>query len=355
VRNVRSAGLPRRSFSSRSTTSCWECRGKKSTVNRRYTISSAGAFALGAATRLKPWYSHSCRAFDAHWDRHQGGQGCRKARTFVNVVGNFRPALSDYSLRALVREYGAFAKASVHTRVPGIWEASLCGRRYFQFPFCVFYTKCRNDVATLFRGNGKLSRRKKPASPHHLGQPEERTVSCKIQNLRALPSGWNIPVPPARDEVFAAIRSPRIAHASHSRIAGKSTGRPIRRVIKAGADPQKNKWFLNQVYAKCAGAGHVLVPAGNVGSLGFGHFCLSAGPGFSRTVEGKSARPESARSIECLPARLGEALFTNQLYRALRKVLFAFGQAGKRRPSSLVLRPGVIQFRIGGRALERRI
>lgn len=99
-------------------------------------------------------------------------------------------------------------------------------------------------------------------------------------NLRGMTLGWNL-LSTAQDELFAAIEGTAL----HTRVIldrMEKHGVHIRRIINAGAFPQKND-VLNRVYENVLGR-PVLVPSANVTSLGSAIFAFLAAGTF-KTVE----------------------------------------------------------------------
>ena len=76
---------------------------------------------------------------------------------------------------------------------------------------------------------------------------------------------------------------------------------PVRRVINGGGIPQKND-VLNQVYANVLGK-PVLVPEGDVTSLGSAIFAFLAAGAFQTIEEAQDALCPGFRTIEPEPAQ----------------------------------------------------
>ncbi len=98
-------------------------------------------------------------------------------------------------------------------------------------------------------------------------------------------------------------------------------GVPVRRIINGGGIPQKNA-VLNQVYANVLDK-PMLVPKGDVTSLGSAIFAFLAAGTFQTIEEAQDALCPGFRTVEPepLPADVYE-----ELYALYRKLYFAFGQ-----------------------------
>ena len=131
--------------------------------------------------------------------------------------------------------------------------------------------------------------------------------------------GWNL-THTAQDELFAAIEGT----AFHTRVIlerMEEHGVPIRRVINGGGIPQKNE-VLNQVYANVLDK-PVLVPAGDVTSLGSAIFAFLAAGTFKTVEEAQDALCPPYRTVEPDPAA---AATYQELYPLYRKLYFGFGE-----------------------------
>ncbi len=96
---------------------------------------------------------------------------------------------------------------------------------------------------------------------------------------------------------------------------------PVRRIINGGGIPQKNA-VLNQVYANAMGK-PILVPAGDVTSLGSAIFAFMAAGAFRTIEEAQDKLCPGFRTIEPEPA---QAATSQELFTLYRKLYFAFGQ-----------------------------
>jgi L-ribulokinase len=137
--------------------------------------------------------------------------------------------------------------------------------------------------------------------------------------LRGVTFGWNLQTT-AQDELFAAIEGTAL----HTRVIldrMEEHGVIVRRVINAGGIPQKND-VLNRVYANVLGR-PVLVPSGNVVSLGSAIFAFLAA-GVFRTVE--EAQDKICPPYKVFQPEVSAKGVYEKLYRLYSKVYFAFGQ-----------------------------
>jgi L-ribulokinase len=98
-------------------------------------------------------------------------------------------------------------------------------------------------------------------------------------------------------------------------------GVPVRRIINGGGVPQKNP-VLNQVYASVMGK-PILVPKGDVTSLGSAIFAFLAAGAFRTIEEAQDALCPGYTTIE--PERAAVATYA-ELYPLFHKLYFAFGE-----------------------------
>jgi len=146
----------------------------------------------------------------------------------------------------------------------------------------------------------------------------DRTVLVNPE-LGGMTLGWNL-THTALDELFAAIEGT----AFHTRIIlerMEEHGVRIHRVINGGGIPQKNE-KLNQVYADVLNK-PVLVPKGDVTSLGSAIFAFLAAGAFKTLEEAQDALCPEFRIFE---PNVKSAAVYDELYPLYRKLYFAFGQ-----------------------------
>ena len=98
---------------------------------------------------------------------------------------------------------------------------------------------------------------------------------------------------------------------------------PIRRVIQGGGIPSKND-TLNRVYANVLNK-PVMIPEGEVTSLGSAIFASLAAGAFRTVEEAQDALCPKYRVIDPDPAAV--AVY-EELYQIYRRLYFAFGQPG---------------------------
>jgi len=146
----------------------------------------------------------------------------------------------------------------------------------------------------------------------------DRTVLVNPE-LGGVTLGWNL-THTAQDELFAAIEGT----AMHTRVIFERMeehGVPIRRTINAGGIPGRNE-TLNQVYANILNK-PILVPQGDVTSLGSVIFAFMAAGTFKTLEEAQDALCPKYRVYEPEPA--GTAVY-QELFALYRKLYFAFGK-----------------------------
>jgi len=241
----------------------------------RYHTSDAIAGTLAekwaAAMGMRPGIPIPVGAFDAHWDAI--GAGCRLGDV-VNVVGTSTCIVAIGTETTLVPGVCGVVRGSVHPAYTGI-EAGLSATGD------IFEAIARRAGATVPDLSKDLDRYK----PGQTGllrltwDNGDRTVLVNPE-LGGVTLGWNL-THTAQDELFAAIEGT----AFHTRIIlhrMEEHGVPVRRVINGGGIPRKNA-VLNQVYANVLNK-PVLVPEGDVTSLGSAIFAFLASGAF-RTIE----------------------------------------------------------------------
>jgi L-ribulokinase len=137
--------------------------------------------------------------------------------------------------------------------------------------------------------------------------------------LSGVTLGWRL-THTAQDELFAAIEGT----AFHTRVIlerMEEHGVPVRRVINGGGIPRKNQ-VLNQVYANALGK-PILVPAGDVTSLGSAIFAFLAAGAFPTVEAAQAALCPPFRTVEPEPAAVAAY---QELYPLYRQLYFSLGQ-----------------------------
>ncbi|HUE02040.1 MAG TPA: ribulokinase [Bryobacteraceae bacterium] len=249
-------------------------------------------------------------AFDAHWDAL--GAGVREGDV-VNVVGTSTCIMAIAKQVDLIPGVCGVVKGSIHPEYYGI-EAGLSATGDI---FDAIARRAGTNVAELSRG-----------LEHYRGGQTgllrltwdngDRTVLVNAE-LGGVTLGWNL-THTAQDELFAAIEGT----AFHTRVILERMaehGVEIRRVINGGGIPQKNE-TLNRVYANVLNK-PVLVPEGDVTSLGSAIMAFMAAGAFESIAAAQQALCPSYRTIE---PDAGDRSTYEELYAPYRKLYFAFGK-----------------------------
>jgi L-ribulokinase len=161
----------------------------------------------------------------------------------------------------------------------------------------------------------------------------DRTVLVNPE-LGGVTLGWNL-TSTAEDELFAAIEGT----AFHTRIILERMaehGVPVRRVLNGGGIPPRNE-TLNRIYANVLNK-PVLIPAGDVTSLGSAIFAFLAAGAFPSIEDAQQALCPAYRSIEPQPE---ESRRYEELYGLFRGLYFGFGA-----PNGEALRAGQVLPRL---------
>jgi L-ribulokinase len=275
---------------------------------------------------LKPGIPIPVGAFDAHWDAI--GAGCR-SEDIVNVVGTSTCIIGITPSVQLVPGVCGVVQGSVHPQRTGI-EAGLSAVGDI---FQSIATRAGTDVPNLCQGLEKF----RPGQTGLLRitwDNGDRTVLVN-PNLRGITLGWNLQAT-AQDELFAAIEGTAL----HTRVIldrMEQNGVTVRRVINAGGIPQKND-VLNQIYANVLGR-PVLVPAGNVVSLGSAIFAFLAA-GVFKTVE--EAQDRICPPYKIFQPEVSAKGIYDKLYTFYGKIYFAFGSPQNTDFGNVL--PGLIQL-----------
>ena len=249
-------------------------------------------------------------AFDAHWDAI--GAGVRIGDV-VNVVGTSTCIMAISDKPTLVPGVCGVVQGSIHPEYTGI-EAGLSATGDI---FDAIARRAGTTVAELSKGLEK----------YHAGETGllrltwdngDRTVLVNPE-LSGITLGWRLTTT-AQDELFAAIEGT----AFHTRVIlerMEEHGVPVRRIINGGGIPQKNA-VLNQVYANVMGK-PILVPKGDVTSLGSAIFAFMAAGAF-RTIE--EAQDQLCPGFNIIEPKPAEAESSARLFALYRKLYFAFGE-----------------------------
>ncbi len=249
-------------------------------------------------------------AFDAHWDAI--GAGVREGDV-VNVVGTSTCIMAIARQVDLIPGVCGVVKGSIHPRYFGI-EAGLSATGDI---FDAIARRAGSTVAQLSEGL-EAYRGGQTGLLRLTWDNGDRTVLVNAE-LGGVTLGWNL-THTAQDELFAAIEGT----AFHTRVILERMaehGVAIRRVINGGGIPQKNE-TLNRVYANVLNK-PVLVPEGDVTSLGSAIMAFMAADGFESIEAAQQALCPRYRTIE--PDARDHAAY-EQLYALYRKLYFAFGR-----------------------------
>lgn len=288
--------------------------GVRDALNGRYETSSA------VAGRLTPEWAEKLGvaagipipvgAFDAHWDAI--GAGIREGDV-VNVVGTSTCIMAIAKEVDLVPGVCGVVKGSIHPDYFGV-EAGLSATGDI---FDAIAKRAGKTVAELSEG----------IESYRAGQTGllrltwdngDRTVLVN-PNLGGVTLGWNL-THTAQDELFAAIEGT----AFHTRIIlerMQEHGVRIDRVINGGGIPRRNE-TLNRVYANVLGK-PVLVPDGDVTSLGSAIFAFLAAGTFRTIDEAQRALCPSFRVVE--PDAAASPVY-EELFGLYKKLYFGFGR-----------------------------
>jgi L-ribulokinase len=290
--------------------------GVRASLDGRYATSDQIAGQLSAEWAgklgLRAGIPIPVGAFDAHWDAI--GAGVREGDV-VNVVGTSTCIMAIAKHVGLIPGVCGVVQGSIHPQYFGI-EAGLSATGDI---FDAIARRAGITVAQLSRG-----------LEHYRGGQTgllrltwdngDRTVLVNAE-LSGVTLGWNL-THTAQDELFAAIEGT----AFHTRVILERMaehGVAIRRVINGGGIPQKNE-TLNRVYANVLGK-PVLVPEGDVTSLGSGIMAFMAAGAFESIEAAQQALCPRYRTIE--PDARDRTAY-EQLYAMYRKLYFAFGKPG---------------------------
>jgi L-ribulokinase len=273
--------------------------------NQVGTVSPEWAEKLGVSTStIVP-----VGAFDAHWDAIGAGI---QLGDVVNVIGTSTCMIGLSAQTALVPGVCGVVSGSVDPTLTGI-EAGLSAVGD------IFEAIARRAGSTA----GDLSRE---LHSYRAGQTGllrltwdngDRTVLVNPE-LGGITLGWHLTTTPA-DELFASIEGT----AFHTRIILERMdehGAHVSRIINGGGIPKKND-VLNQVYANILNK-PILVPQGDVTSLGSGIFAFMAASAFPSLQDAQKALCPPYRIFNPDPQSV--AVY-ERLYPLYRRLYFAFG------------------------------
>jgi L-ribulokinase len=248
-------------------------------------------------------------AFDAHWDAI--GAGVRIGDV-VNVVGTSTCIMAISDQPTLIPGVCGVVPGSIHPGYTGI-EAGLSATGDI---FEAIARRAGTTVAELSKGLEHY-RAGETGLLRLTWDNGDRTVLVNPE-LSGVTLGWRLTTT-AQDELFAAIEGT----AFHTRVIlerMEQYGVPVRRIINGGGIPQKNA-VLNQVYANVMGK-PILVPNGDVTSLGSAIFAFMAAGAFPTIEAAQDALCPGFRTIE--PER-DQAATSQELFKLYSAMYFAFG------------------------------
>jgi L-ribulokinase len=249
-------------------------------------------------------------AFDAHWDAI--GAGVRIGDV-VNVVGTSTCIMAISDQPSLIPGVCGVVPGSIHPGYTGI-EAGLSATGDI---FEAIARRAGTTVAELSKGLERY-RSGETGLLRLTWDNGDRTVLVNPE-LSGVTLGWRLTTT-AQDELFAAIEGT----AFHTRVIlerMEQYGVPVRRIINGGGIPQKNA-VLNQVYANVMGK-PILVPKGDVTSLGSAIFAFMAAGAFRTIEEAQDALCPGFLTVE--PDREQSAV-AQELFSLYRTMYFAFGE-----------------------------
>jgi L-ribulokinase len=288
--------------------------GVREKFGGRYATSDriAGRLAPEWAERLglRPGIPIPVGAFDAHWDAI--GAGVRLGDV-VNVVGTSTCIMAIGEQPALIPGVCGVVPGSIHPGYTGV-EAGLSATGDI---FDAIARRAGTTVAELSRGLDGY-RSGETGLLRLTWDNGDRTVLVNPE-LGGATLGWRL-THTAQDELFAAIEGT----AFHTRVIlerMEEHGVPVRRIINGGGIPQRNA-VLNRVYANVMGK-PILVPAGDVTSLGSAIFAFLAAGTFRTVEEAQDALCPGFTTVEPDAA---QSAVSGELYALYRKLYFGFGE-----------------------------
>ncbi|MFL6445336.1 MAG: ribulokinase [Candidatus Sulfotelmatobacter sp.] len=289
-------------------------KGVRAKLGGRYLTSDAIAGQLSPEWAKKlglaPGIPIPVGAFDAHWDAV--GAGVRLG-DMVNVIGTSTCIIGLSDQMTLVPGVCGVVPGSVDPKLTGV-EAGL---------------SAVGDIfdAIARRAGSSAAELSKEIAGYRAGQSGllrltwdngDRTVLVNPE-LGGVTFGWHL-TNTAGDELFAAIEGT----AFHTRVIldrMAENGVDVKRIINGGGIPKKNE-LLNQVYANVLNK-PILVPQGNVTSLGSAIFAFLAAGAFQSIEEAQDALCPPHRTFAAEPESVARY---DELYPLYQKLYFALGK-----------------------------
>lgn len=259
---------------------------------------------------LEPGLPIPVGAFDAHWDAIAAGV---QLGDMVNVIGTSTCIIGLSDTTTLVPGVCGVVAGSVDPKLTGI-EAGL------------------SAVGDIFdsiarRAGSSVSELSQEIADYRAGQTGllrltwdngDRTVLVNPE-LGGITLNWHLTSTPA-DELFAAIEGTAL----HTRVILERMEEHevrIRRVINGGGIPKKND-LLNQTYADALEK-PILVPQGDVTSLGSAIFAFLAAGAFQTVAEAQRALCPPFKTYQPRPE---QSKIYQRLYALYKKLYFGFGR-----------------------------
>ncbi|MBK5293338.1 MAG: ribulokinase [Acidobacteriia bacterium] len=288
--------------------------GVRAKLQGRYANSGKLAGQLspewGAKLGLTPGIPVPVGAFDAHWDAI--GAGIQEGDV-VNVVGTSTCIMAIARQVNLIPGVCGVVQGSIHPDYYGV-EAGLSATGDL---FQAIANRAGSSVGELSTGLDQF-RAGQTGLLRLAWDNGDRTVLVNPE-LGGVTFGWNL-TSTAQDELFASIEGT----AMHTRIIlerMEEHGVPIRRVINGGGIPRRND-VLNRVYANVFNK-PVLVPAGDVTSLGSAIFALMAAGAFRSFEQAQERLCPGFRTVMPDPE---QAAVYEKLFALYRKMYFGLGE-----------------------------
>jgi len=288
--------------------------GVRAKMGGRYETSDKLAGHLSAewaaTLGLRPGIPIPVGAFDAHWDAIGAGVGLGDV---VNVVGTSTCIMALGEKPSLIPGLCGVVNGSIDPERAGI-EAGLSATGDI---FEAIARRAGSSVDALSHGLENYAAGE-TGLLRLTWDNGDRTVLVNAE-LSGVTLGWRL-THTAQDELFAAIEGT----AFHTRVIlerMEENGVPVRRIINGGGIPQKNQ-VLNQVYANVMGK-PILVPAGDVTSLGSAIFAFLAAGTFASVEAAQAALCPKYVTVE--PQAAATAVY-GDLYPLYRRLYFSLGR-----------------------------
>jgi L-ribulokinase len=278
----------------------------------RTSLSIAGTLSAEWAAKLglRAGIPIPVGAFDAHWDAIGAGV---KLGDVVNVIGTSTCIIGLSDKVSLIPGVCGVVPGSVNPQMTGI-EAGLSAVGDI---FESIANRAGKTAAELSRGL-KDFRAGQPGLLRMTWDNGDRTVLVNPE-LGGVTLGWHL-TSTATDELFAAIEGT----AFHTRVIlarMAEYGAAVERIINGGGIPQRND-VLNQVYANVLNK-PILVPQGDVTSLGSAIFAFLAAGAFPSIEAAQKALCPSHRTFNPEPASVP---VYEDLFRLYKRLYFALGK-----------------------------